>query len=389
MTAYSQQELFQPMAENQRIYDLIWSQMPEMQKRTSSTWWFFILFPKDEEGYGPRQMMFSMATRAGERIRINDVWLDGLDLKREIKDGVDEFPAFSIGWYCDGRTVHEDIVKETAVARMSLPERNIQCWAEQENGENHGYEIKASEEHELGLEAIIHGKNGSAHFHAWGDLDSLDNSPHESINIDTPVAGTHFVAWRRMNFKGEFDLPETGKETIEGLCYFQRVCLNVPTFPWKWIWALFPDGSMFSAYVPYVGQNLLRKGYQFFDSNKKEQRSISIMPAAFWDWPGSGERVWFKKVKVTPVLGDPHPSFEVEVSNKDGDFVKFLASSYGHTRCWIDRPIWGGRKETHWNYNEYMFRMENLNGRVQGKEISKEAMGQAFGSLEYTWGLGL
>lgn len=382
-------ELYQAAEENQRIYDLIWSQMPEMQKRTSSSWWFFILFPKGEAGYGPRQMMFSIATRVGEKIRINDIWLPGLDLKREIVAGVDEFPAISVGWYCDGRQVHDDIVKTTAVTRMSLPDRTIQCWAEQENGDQYGYEIKASAEYELGLEAIIRGEKGTAHFHAWGDLDSLHSSPEESINIDTPVAGTHFIAWRRMNFTGEFDLPETGKETMSGICYFQRVCLNVPTFPWKWIWSLFPDGSMFSAYVPYVGQNLFRKGYQFFDSNKKEQRSLSIAAAGFWDWPGPSEQILFNKAKITPVLGDPHPTFEVAVSNKAGDFVNFLAATYGHTRFWIDRPIWGGRKETHWSYNEYMFRMENLAGRVQGREISKETMGQAFGSLEYTWGLGL
>ena len=107
-------------AEHQRIYDLIWSQMPEMQKGTSSSWWFFILFPKEAEGYGPRQMMFSIATRVGERIRINDVWLPGLDLKRKIEDGEDRFPGIAVGWYCDGEKVHEDIVKETAETHLSL-----------------------------------------------------------------------------------------------------------------------------------------------------------------------------------------------------------------------------------------------------------------------------
>jgi len=389
MSLKSQATTYNSVEENRRIFNQIWSQMPEMQKRTSSSWWFFILFPKDETGFGRRQLMFSIATRVGEQIRINDVWLPGLDLNREIKNGVDAFPAMVVGWYCDGRQVHDDIVKVKAIAKASLPERKIQCWAEPENGPRYGYEIRASTERDLALEAHIRGKKGTAHFQAWGDLDSLHSSPHESINIDTPIAGTHFIAWRRMNFKGEFDLPATGKETMAGICYFQRVCLNVPTFPWKWIWSLFPDGSMFSAYVPYLGQNLFRKGYQFFDSNKKEQRSISIGAAGFWDWPGPSEQITFNKAEITPVLGDTHPTFEVDVSNKKGDFVKFLADTYGHTRFWIDRPIWGGRKESHWTYNEYMFRMENLEGSVQGRKISRETMGQAFGSLEYTWGLGL
>lgn len=385
------QPAYKTMAEHQQVYDLIWSQMPHMQKRTSSTWWFFILFPQGEEGYGPRQMMFSIATRVGERIRISDMWLPGLDLQRPLDNGVDTFAAAAVGWYCDGETVHEDIVKTTAVTRLSLPDKSVECWADQANGNRYGYEICAASTPPLALEAHIIGEKGSAHFNAWGDLNCLDNAPQEAINIDTPFGGTHFIAWRRMHFKGDFDLPGTGKETLTGLGYFQRVCLNVPTFPWKWIWALFPDGSMFSAYVPYAGLNLLRKGYTFFNSNRKEQATLSIAPKAFWDWPDARERIWLAEgTRVTPILGrGPHPHFEVTTQNKAGDFMRFTAVPYGHTRFFIDRPLLGSRLESHWNYNEYMFRMENVDGRIQNQPITQATMGQGFGSLEYTWGLGL
>ena len=79
---------YKTSADHQRIFDLIWSQMPEMQHRTSSSWWFFLLCPKEESGYGPRQLMFSIATRAGKQIRINGSWLPGLDLNRQIENGV-------------------------------------------------------------------------------------------------------------------------------------------------------------------------------------------------------------------------------------------------------------------------------------------------------------
>lgn len=380
---------YKPMAENQRVYDHIWSQMPQMQKRTSSSWWFFILFPKEAEGYGPRQMMFSIASRVGETISINGVKLPGIDLKRKIVDGVDTFDAIATGWYCDGQQVYENFVNDTAVAELSANDGHIKCWADQPDGNQYGYEIKRSTNRPLALSAKVRGPKGTAEFEAWGDLDSLDSSPHESVNIDTPVGGTHFVAWRRMNFEGVFDLP-TGQEELAGICYFQRVCLNVPTFPWKWIWSLFPDGSMFSAYIPYMGRNLLRKGYQFFASNQKEQAVIPIAANGFWDWPGPSERVIFKKASVTPILGKgEHPQFMVQMSNNQGDHLSFLAAPYGHANLFIDRPVFGNRFETHWNYNEYMFRMQQLNGRVSGKHITKATMGQAFGSLEYTWGLGL
>ncbi len=378
------------LLEQQRVYDLIWSQTPQMQNRMSSSWWFFILCPKGDEGYGPRQMMFTIATRAGAEICIAGRTLRGLDLQRVVADGEDSFEAIAVGWYCDGEKVHEDVVKETAVTHLSLHNKTIQCWAEQENGERYGIEINGVGDKSLTLEAQIKGGQGSAHFHAWGALDCMDNSPHESVNVDTPIGGTHFIAWRRMQFKGEFELPVTGKETLEGICYFQRVCMHVPVFPWKWIWALFPDGSIFSAYVPYVGLNMLRKKYGFFGSEGKERAVINIGGKAFWDWNNASGRIWLPKAKIDIVLdGGEFPKFDIRTRNKQGDFVQFTAVPYGRSEFYIDHPILRGRKSSHWHYNEFVIRIANLKGSMQGKPITKEAMGQAFGSLEYTYGLGL
>jgi hypothetical protein len=378
------------VADHQRVVDLIWSQMPHMQKRTSSSWWFFILFPRETEGYGPRQLMFAIATRAGQQIRIHGDWLPGLDLNRSLDDGVDRFSAMVNGWYCDGRQVHEDLVKGTAVSTLSTADKAIRCWSHRPGGATIGMEICESATQPLALETHVVGQKGAARFTAWGDLDCLHSSPEVSIDVDTAVGGVHFIAWRRMNFHGEFDLP-TGRETLSGIGYFQRVCLNVPTFPWKWIWAVFPDGSLFSAYVPYVGLNLLRRGYHFFADNRKEQTAVSLFPAAFWDWPGPSEQIRFNQARVTPILGQKgeHPRFDVQVGNKQGDYVSFQAVPYGHANLDIDRPTLGGWLRMHWNYNEFMFRMEGLNGRVNGRPITFATMGQGFGSLEYTWGLGL
>lgn len=194
---------YKTTTEHQRVYDLIWSQMPDMQKRTSSSWWFFILFPKGEEGYGPRQMMFSIATRVGERIGISDVWLPGLDLRRDIEDGVDAFPAIAVGWYCDGQQVYEDIVKETAVTHMSLKDKTIQLWADKENGEQYGYQINAANGPSLGLEAHIKGEKGEAHFEAWGDLDCRVSSP-VSFKKSIFRIGGGFEGWEMLRSAGRF-----------------------------------------------------------------------------------------------------------------------------------------------------------------------------------------
>jgi hypothetical protein len=379
---------YKTLAEHQRVFDQIWWQLPERQNRTSSSWWFFILFPEEEQGYGPRQLMFSIAARVGERIRVNDVWLPGMDLNRPIENGVDQFDAISVGWYGDGQQVPEDIVTQPAKTTLSR-EGSLVAWADREDGTKRGGEIRASPNRPLGLDAHFVGDKGEVRFEAWGDLDCPVTSPAETINVDIVAGGAHLVTWRRMQFKGVFDLPG-GRETLEGLCCFHRACLNIPLFPWKWIWALFPDGTAFSAFVPYLGPQLVRNGDGFFTSNALEQATIPIRQSGLWDWGTSDQLVRFDTARVTPLVdAGPQPHFAVHARNQQGDSVKFVASSYGHARNYIDRPVLGEQIETHWSYNEYLFRMEELQGRIGDTVVSKETMGQGFGTLEYTWGVGL
>lgn len=375
-------------SEQQRAFDQIWTQLPERQNRHSSSWWFFILFPEGEDGYGPKQLMFSVATRVGEQLRVNDIDAPGLDLDRSIENGVDEFHAISVGWYGDDEEVHERVVNQPANARLSR-EGSLVAWDDPNDGEKRGGEIRSSPGDSLGLNAHFVGEKGSARFEAWGDSKSQVSSPVEATDIETTAGGTHLVAWRRMQFEGEFDLPG-GPETLEGLCYFQRVCLNVPLFPWKWVWTVFPDGSAFSLMIPFVGPQLFRKGYRFFGSESVERATVPVRQSGLWEWGDSGKRAEFDSVSVTPVLdSDAHPDFVVEARNDQGDHVRFLADSYGHARNYIERPVLRGQTETHWSYNEYLIRMAGLEGRIHGEVLNKDKMGQGFGTLEYATGLGL
>ena len=71
-------------AEQKRAFNLIWSQMPHMQNRMSSSWWFFLLFPKGDEGYGPKQIMYAITARAGDEMNISGGDLRGINLKRPL-----------------------------------------------------------------------------------------------------------------------------------------------------------------------------------------------------------------------------------------------------------------------------------------------------------------
>ncbi|MFO7860654.1 MAG: hypothetical protein R6U41_05465 [Desulfosalsimonas sp.] len=331
--------------------------------------------------------MFSIAARAGDEIRVNDIPMAGLDLDRSVAADVDEFSAISVGWYGDDEAVHEGLVNQPATARLS--DGSITAWAEDDDGTKRGGEIRASTDRSLGLEAHFAGEKGEAEFEAWGDLENRVDSPVQAMDTHTQLGGMDLVAWRRMQFEGNFDLPD-GPEQLEGICYFQRVCLNLPLFPWKWIWAFFPDGTAFSAFIPFFGPQVLRRGYRFFDSKRLERSTIPVRQSALWESATGDRIVEFESATIEPVFDDgPHPHFEVEVSDGDGNRVAFTATSYGHARNYIDRPILGGLAESHWSYNEYLFRMDELHGEINGEKITRESMGQGFGTLEYACGLGL
>jgi len=376
------------LADHQRVFEKIWWQNPERQNWSSSSWWFFLLFPEGEEGYGPRQLMFSIAAGMGEKCRVNDVVAPGMGLDRPTADGVDRFNAATVGWASDGDQVHEHVVNQPAEAVLSREEQRIEAWADEE-GNRRGSEITAHADRPLGLEAHIIGDDAEAAFEAWGKLDSQMTAPHQGLDFDTPLGGVQVLAWRQMEFEGTFDLPG-GAETLSGSCYFQRVCFDIPLFPWKWIWAVFPDGTAFSAMIPFVGPQLFRHGYRFFSSERLERLTIPLRETGFWHW-GSGEgHVEFDSVSIEPLLdAGEHPDFEVRVETDAGDYVQFVTRTYGHARNWLERERLGGRVESHWDYNEFLFRMAGLTGRVDGKRIDEGSMGAGFGTLEYSTGLGL
>ncbi|WP_181685497.1 hypothetical protein [Halorhabdus salina] len=377
------------MAEHQRVFEKIWSQNPERQNWSSSSWWFFLLFPEGEAGYGPRQLMFSVAACVGEQCRVNDLPAPGMDVDRPVSDGVDRFNASTVGWAGDDEQVHDHVVTQPAEAVLSQDEQRLEAWADREDGTRRGSEVAALSDRPIGLEATVIGEDVEAEFEAWADLDSKMTAPQQSVNIDTSLGGIEVVALRQMDFEGTFALPD-GEETLSGSCYFQRVCFDVPLFPWKWIWAIFPDGTSFSVMVPFVGPQLLRRGYKFFASNSLERLTIPLRQSGFWHWGDGSGHVEFDRVTVEPLLDTgEHPDFDVRVENDDGDYVRFVARTYGHARNWLERERLGGRASSHWSYNEYMFRMAGLAGRVEGTNLADANLGTGFGTLEYSTGLGL
>jgi hypothetical protein len=372
-------------------FDLIWDRLPELQNRHSSLWWFFLLFPRQERGFGPKQMMFVIVSKAGEWLGINHKWFSGLrpplngNSRQPDKTAPDEFNATVLGWIYDGRQMHEGLVHQVAKATLS-PEGSLTAWSEVENGRRYGGEMRSGGTRPYGITAEFAGQKGSASFEVWGDPASEVMTPANTLTLETPLGGTDVLAWRHMQFEGEFASPG-GREHLAGIGYFQRICLNINPFPWKWIWSAFEDGSVFSAFIPYLGPHLLRRGDWFFP-NIVEKATVPIKGGAYFFWPDTHDLVQFDRRRITPLLSDkPYPDFLIECRSSAGDYLTYRAVSYSHAQVLLDERILKV-VPMRYNYNEYMFQIEDLAGQVGGRPVNKKTVGQGFGNIEYTWGLG-
>ena len=367
-------------------YEQIWQHIQELQNWSSSSWWFFVLLPKRENGYGPGQMMFTFASRAGELYAVNRVWQKGMDVHRPISHEVDRFMTTAVGWINHGNEVHEEIVLQPVEAILDAS-GSIRAWAEQENGEMYGGEIISRGDNNLTTDVFFNGKRGHAKFTAWSESDWEYDQPSIS-DVRWKKGGVHLVAWRKLRFKGEFKSPEKTEE-IEGIGYFQRVCMNVPMFPWFWNYTVFEDGSLFSAFQPYVGPHVFRKGTWFFP-NKMERAFLIPMSSSYFADHESKETIVFEKTVVKPIIGrGEYPWFEVKSENPDGDYVRILFSGYGHAQFLLDRRMIYSLFESRFNYNEYMIKIEKIEGKIRGKPLPLSRLGQGWGNMEYTWGISL
>lgn len=370
------------MQENSgKAFRQIWHWHPEALTPISSVWWFFLLFPRQEEGYGPKQIMFTLVSCAGRKIEINGVPVAGLGRPRAANTMEEPIPGMALGWLYDGREMRDGLVEHPCTIRVDGG-RAVRAW----DGDGYGGQIIAGEGKSLATEAFFRGERGEARFSAWGDPGSAVKAPtHDEPN--SIAGGANVVAWRHLSFEGEFT-SAAGTEALSGSGYFQRICLNIVPFPWKWMWATFADDSIFSCFVPFLGPHLLRRRDNFFPG-WLENLTLPIQSSAYFARGGSRQPVEFSTVTVKTQLGlGPYPHFLVACRAEDGDFIQFRAIPYSHTQVRLERSRLGGWR-SHYNYNEYPFRIVDLVAKMDGRMIRPAELGSGFGNCEYTWGLGL
>lgn len=355
----------------------IWNWLPEKLTTFSSMWWFFLLLPGGKQGFGPKQMMYTLVSRVGERVVINGVEHDGL-APRPVSE---PFPAYTLGWLHDGEQMHDRLANHAGTAQVT-PGQAVRAWTPEGYG---GEIVPTGNGRPFGVEAWYKGPLGSAHFEAWGDPSSEVTQPH-MVERYTPFGGANVLAWRRLRFEGEFTSP-AGTETLAGYGYFQRICMDVMPFPWKWMWTLFADGSVFSCFVPYLGLHVLRRGDWFFPKPLENLSAPLLANAYFWDATTGDLTIFDRRVSVRVHPNSRYPNFTVHCTTTTGDSLTYHTRSYSHNQVIMERPL--GRWDSLYNYNEYLFRVDDLTGRVAGRPLSPRTLGTGYGNCEYTWGLGL
>lgn len=367
------------------ILPKIWHWYPQKQTRFSSLWWFFLLFPEQEKGYGPQQLMFTVVSPVGQQVQVNKTPHRGLPLRRgagAAKAMEEPFPAYLVGWMHSGQQMYEGLLQETGMAQVEAG-RGLRLWTP----EGYGGEIVPCTEHDLALSASFQGPRGGGEFRVWGDPASEMTSP-VAAQRETIAGGANVLAWRHLRFQGAFTSPE-GRQSLSGVGYFQRVCLDIVPFPWKWMWAVFADGSFFSCFVPYLGPHLLRRGDRLFP-RRLENLTLPMRPSAYFCRHGSWETVHFEQVQVdVHTRRGQYPHFLVNCRNEGGDFLKVRAAPYAHNQVLLERPLLQNRLWSCYNYNEYLFRTAEVSGRIGGRPLRADALSPGYGNCEYTWGLGL
>ncbi|MHA2097318.1 MAG: hypothetical protein ACW99A_01420 [Candidatus Kariarchaeaceae archaeon] len=365
----------------------IFETYPQLQNEFSSMWFFFVLFPKQEEGFGPKQLMFSFASKVAKSYGVNGIWQKGMTFNDEDKKER-EFMTTAVGWCFDGNEVHEDLVHQPALARISK-KGSVKAWVSQKNGEKYGGEIIAPNLNEERLEVYFNGKNGFGKFEVWSE-DDWDISKPKNYDTVSKFHSSLLVAWRKFNFKGNFGYNGV-EEYLEGYGYFQRVCVNLPTMPWYWPILMFPDGSIYSSFQPFFGLSSFKYDEKLRNKTLRKLR-LNLSSTAYYADNTTKEVIEFSDAFVQEVDVEGSNDIFIEAISKNdntGDYIKVRMKSLGETGFDLEKNLYGYFHSL-WNYNEHIVQVVEIKGNIRGKDISnkiRNGKGQIYGNCEYCWGM--
>jgi hypothetical protein len=369
-------------------YDYLWKPLTKLMNKYTSNWWFFLLLPKQRKGYGPKQLMYTFATQKGKILRLNGRWCKGM---KNINDQpINKMNGIATGWYFDGHKMHEELSFLPGELILDTPSRSLQIQAphidkKQIIHSKEDYYAKMYQDDNKILHLEFSGLNGKGKFQFWMDHVSTMTRPfvlHRQIKL----GGVHMAALKYLHFKGTIET-HSGKESLEGVGYFQKVMMNMPMFPWLWHWSVTENGSVLSYFSAYIGFQALRRNLSIWP-HSLESHTRNIQSSAYFYDNKTHQEYNFKKVKIKPETRKGKlPYFKCEGTNpQTNDLLSFRCYPYQHTNFITERPLVNGITNK-FTYNEYPVRVKDLELKIDNNQHDYEFHEPIFGNCEYTWGL--
>ena len=291
------------MNDNERLnynaFNEIWKIHPELQNNVSSAWWFFLLFPDQEEGYGPKQLMFAFASKAGKNIGVRNIWQKGMNIKNLKKGNAQtKFMTTLVGWIFDGEKVHEGVIHQEMEAELS--DKGYLIAKNNQHDKNFIANLIGDIKNDFEVNAEFVNENTNIKFLANSRNDPNILNP-QLTEIKPKVVNKLFnvnvVTWKKFDFKGVFETLNF-KGNLSGVGYFQRVLFNGPLIPWTWVWIVFENGNVLSSFIPFFGFQNFRRKDKFY-SIKNENRRVKINPTSYFIIEGKYKReIRFNEIDI-------------------------------------------------------------------------------------------
>tara|TARA_B100000287_G_scaffold110129_1_gene102433 strand:- start:236 stop:1405 length:1170 start_codon:yes stop_codon:yes gene_type:complete len=382
---------------NQNAFDDIWKIHPELQNNFSSAWWFFLLFPDQEEGYGPKQLMFAFASKAGKNVGVRNIWQKGMNIKDLKKENEQQkFMTTLVGWIFDGDNVHEGVIHQKM--EVELSDKGYLIAKDDQNENNIIAKLIGDVKDYFKIDAEFANENTSIKFEANSSNDPNILNPQLTMiqpKFVNKLFNVNVVTWKKFDFKGDFKTLNFNGN-LSGIGYFQRVLFNGPLIPWTWLWIVFENGNVLSSFIPFFGFQNFRRKDKFY-STKNENKRIKINPTSYFIIEGKYKReLRFNKIDIELLysnkkVNEELPRLNLKLSNNENEWLEVNIMSNGHAQFHLERGYFKNIIKSKWSYNEYMIKVNSFSGVLNGIEMNelKKEMGNGWGNMEYTYGMSI
>jgi hypothetical protein len=343
-------------------------------------WWYAIFMIGDQSsGFGRSQLMLSWTSFRGGRYCLDDEPIPLFDIDNKRGRGRKQrFGALALGWYFSGTNLTFPTLKlcgpleiEDSGLGGAILVSTEEGGSAQLRGNREILEFNVSSN---GFSAAITGEISGDNLHSL----ALDQSSFSRLS---PISALRI---RRFSFKGAIQLTEHGKQAISGFAYLQRVAVRGPLPPWRWMYAVFADGSVAGFSAIYIS------GADFVQSGTRGQvcvpaLGIPLMTRGYF-YEAAADRLHrfaFAKLEET----DQRSGIWIRMFGDGGeDHLSLKLRFNEHVSFEITSKILSFKKSA-LAYSARIAEVVDISGQVRGRDIAQGQFGPGYANFEHPSGI--